>query len=151
MERRTFLSLLAWGLTASAAGLFGLVGAAVLGSPLRRGSQKRWIAAAEESALGESFRPVLLQYETCDGWRRVVRREVLFLRAGADGSAEALSASCTHLGCSVRWSEGESRFRCPCHGGVFDAEGRVLAGPPPAPLRRCPLRISEGTVYVEAG
>ncbi|NNL14814.1 MAG: Rieske (2Fe-2S) protein [Acidimicrobiia bacterium] len=47
----------------------------------------------------------------------------------------AMSAVCTHLGCTVNPDEkaGEG-FRCPCHGSVFDEDGRVLEGPAPAPL-----------------
>jgi Rieske Fe-S protein len=34
-----------------------------------------------------------------------------------------------------------TRFRCPCHGGVFDAEGNVVEGPPPRPLDRVEVRV----------
>lgn len=47
----------------------------------------------------------------------------------------AMSAVCTHLGCTVNPDEkAGSGFRCPCHGSVFDDDGRVLEGPAPAPL-----------------
>ncbi|MBI2923668.1 MAG: Rieske (2Fe-2S) protein [Planctomycetes bacterium] len=52
----------------------------------------------------------------------------------------AFSLSCTHARCTVRWDPAARGFACPCHGGKFDAEGRVLAGPPPAPLRRLDLK-----------
>jgi cytochrome b6-f complex iron-sulfur subunit len=42
----------------------------------------------------------------------------------------ALSDVCPHLGCKVHWEEAERRFFCPCHGGIFDKDGRALAGPP---------------------
>lgn len=54
---------------------------------------------------------------------------------------------CTHVGCPVKWSRQAKRFFSPCHGGVFDREGRVLAGPPPRPLDRYEVRIEEGVVY----
>lgn len=50
----------------------------------------------------------------------------------AEGVA-AVSAVCTHLGCTVRHVEGEG-YSCPCHGSRFDREGRVLDGPAPKPL-----------------
>jgi cytochrome b6-f complex iron-sulfur subunit len=59
--------------------------------------------------------------------------------AGPAGSY-ALSLACTHARCTVRWDRGARQFLCPCHGGRFDAEGRVVAGPPPAPLRRLEIR-----------
>ena len=63
----------------------------------------------------------------------------LYLRAEErDGRTEvaALSGECTHLGCPVHWNAQQQGFLCPCHGGVFAADGTVKAGPPPAPLRR---------------
>jgi cytochrome b6-f complex iron-sulfur subunit len=44
----------------------------------------------------------------------------------------AVSVKCTHLGCTVRTSEGG--FECPCHGSQFDNDGFVTGGPAPAPL-----------------
>jgi cytochrome b6-f complex iron-sulfur subunit len=54
----------------------------------------------------------------------------------------ALSTRCTHLGCTVRMVGQE--WVCPCHGGRYDREGRVLGGPPPAPLALLELRIGAG-------
>jgi Rieske Fe-S protein len=47
----------------------------------------------------------------------------------------ALAAKCTHEGCTVQYSTAESIIWCACHNGRFDLDGRVLAGPPPKPLR----------------
>lgn len=52
---------------------------------------------------------------------------------GRDGF-KAFDAACTHLGCLVRWDTAGSVFKCPCHAAVFDADGRVVSGPPPAPM-----------------
>ncbi|MFQ6672701.1 MAG: ubiquinol-cytochrome c reductase iron-sulfur subunit, partial [Candidatus Tectimicrobiota bacterium] len=54
---------------------------------------------------------------------------------------------CTHVGCPTNWSAQAGRFFCPCHGGVFDKEGRVQAGPPPRPLDRHEVRIERGVLY----
>ncbi len=57
---------------------------------------------------------------------------VFILRKG--NSYRALSAICTHLGCTVnRVASGEGYF-CPCHGSRFDANGAVTSGPAPRPL-----------------
>jgi len=47
---------------------------------------------------------------------------------------KVLSAVCTHLGCTARWSEKKNRFECPCHGSVFNKKGIVIAGPAPKAL-----------------
>ena len=41
-----------------------------------------------------------------------------------------------HLGCPVRFVEAAGRFICPCHGGVYNFEGKVDGGPPVRPLDR---------------
>jgi cytochrome b6-f complex iron-sulfur subunit len=57
------------------------------------------------------------------------------------GGFYAVSAVCTHLGCSVAYQEGTG-FACPCHGSTFDAAGRVRSGPAPRPLPRFLLSLS---------
>ena len=55
-------------------------------------------------------------------------RRIAVYRA-PDGSVHRRSASCTHLGCVVRWNSIEKSWDCPCHGSRFDALGAVLNGP----------------------
>lgn len=57
---------------------------------------------------------------------------------------------CTHVGCPVNWSPQAKRFFSPCHGGVFDVDGRVLSGPPPRPLDRYETKIEKGVLYAGA-
>lgn len=45
----------------------------------------------------------------------------------------ALTAICTHLGCTPIWHGSEVRFKCPCHGSVFLRNGDNIAGPAPVP------------------
>ena len=49
------------------------------------------------------------------------------------GELHAISAVCTHLGCTVGAVEGGGFF-CPCHGSRFDPSGAVVAGPAPRHL-----------------
>ena len=61
----------------------------------------------------------------------------------------ALSAVCTHAGCVVKWDEKKRMISCPCHGASFDVKGKVLEGPPPAPLKVYSVKISGDTVFVK--
>jgi len=65
------------------------------------------------------------------------------------GEVRALSAKCTHEGCTVSYVPGESLIWCACHNGRYDLEGRVLSGPPPKPLAEYAVhRDSDGTIVV---
>jgi len=73
---------------------------------------------------------------------------VEFLRTPVSVSARSLK--CTHLGCEVSWVEAERSYKCPCHEGTFDEEGRVVAGPPPRPLRVFTVSIEGDAALVRA-
>jgi glycine/D-amino acid oxidase-like deaminating enzyme/nitrite reductase/ring-hydroxylating ferredoxin subunit len=64
-----------------------------------------------------------------DGHKAAVHRD-------ADGRLHVLSPVCTHLGCLVHWNAAACTWDCPCHGGRYLPDGRVLYGPPVAPLER---------------
>ncbi len=55
----------------------------------------------------------------------------------------ALSAICTHLGCTPRWLEPENKFKCPCHGSGFRRTGINFEGPAPRPLERLKITLSD--------
>lgn len=55
--------------------------------------------------------------------------------AVSEPSREAISLTCTHQGCTVQ-PQANGEFHCPCHGAVFDAQGRVVRGPAQQDLPR---------------
>jgi len=52
----------------------------------------------------------------------------------ADGTYRALSATCTHLSCTVQYRSDLRQIWCACHNGIYDLNGRNVSGPPPRPL-----------------
>jgi Rieske Fe-S protein len=109
--------------------------------PAARAARQRWIRAASliELKPGTPL-PRVLSVPRADGWyRERVRQTVFLVRDGDD--VKALSATCTHLGCQVKWDGDAKRFRCPCHGGAYDEHGRVLEGPPPRALDAVDVRV----------
>jgi len=62
----------------------------------------------------------------------------VYVKRDAKG-LRAMSAACTHLGCSVR--RQDAGFVCPCHGSRYDEEGRVIGGPAPSPLPHYRLEL----------
>lgn len=79
--------------------------------------------------------------------------EVL-LRKAAGSGFKAFSSTCPHLGCKVHWQEERQRYLCPCHNGVFDAEGVAISGPPAdAGQNLIPLALEvdeeAGVIYIQ--
>lgn len=74
---------------------------------------------------------------------------VILLVRTAQEEVKAFSAICTHLGCLVDWDEAKRQIICPCHAGLFDITGKVVAGPPPRPLPTHEVSISNGKVLVK--
>ncbi len=66
------------------------------------------------------------------------------------GGFKAYSAVCTHLGCLVKWEQSSKSFLCPCHAAVFDENGKVVSGPPPAPLPEFVVKEIGDKVFVSA-
>ena len=61
-----------------------------------------------------------------------VDKNNLFVYRDHEG-VKAVSAVCTHLGCTLhRSTDG---FVCPCHGSVYNNNGQVLSGPAPTDLK----------------
>jgi cytochrome b6-f complex iron-sulfur subunit len=60
---------------------------------------------------------------------------VLIVNTG-NGGYTAIAQTCTHNGCKVGYNKSGNNFLCPCHNGMFDINGKVMAGPPPAPLKK---------------
>ena len=66
-----------------------------------------------------------------------------------DGEYRALSAVCTHLGCTVQYRGTDRTIWCACHNGLYDLEGRNVSGPPPRPLEPFVVHVEGDDVVVE--
>lgn len=117
LSREEFLTWLAWGSVGIQATLMGfgsyrfLVPNIIFGPP-----------TVFKIGKPEDFPP---------GSQTFLRENRLFIVSAEEGIM-AMSAICTHLGCTV--GKVEWGYQCPCHGSKFDSSGRVLAGPAPRPL-----------------
>lgn len=66
-----------------------------------------------------------------------------------DGAWVALTAVCTHLGCTVQYESQMNRIHCACHGGVYDPRtGANVSGPPPKPLKLFKVAVNDTGVLV---
>jgi len=134
VSRRSFLSLASLAsffaaIGVAAAGVFRLPTPTVLPGPARRYK----VGQPEDLPIGSE---------------RLFPKENVFVFRDAEG-VYAMSAVCTHLGCTVaRTGEG---FACPCHGSRFSPSGDVLGGPAPRPLPQLEVtRAADGQLVVLA-
>jgi nitrite reductase/ring-hydroxylating ferredoxin subunit len=66
----------------------------------------------------------------------------------AEGELRAFSARCPHLNCTVQYDSDQRQIVCACHGGVFDLNGKNIAGPPPKPLTTYSVNVRGDEVVV---
>ena len=148
--RRKFFEIGIYAIT----GTIALVSTAALAlftiGPSFRKRRSRWVEVKLEDPQSESatFTRVVMEYESKEGWLTEKTRKLAYLKREKEGKIVAISAGCTHLGCIVTWDEAEKIFKCPCHDGRFDVDGRVVSGPPPAPLKRHKTRIDNGKIFL---
>ena len=69
----------------------------------------------------------------------------------AEGELRAFSARCPHLNCTVQYAPDERQIVCACHGGVFDLNGKNVAGPPPKPLTAYSVNVRGDEIVVSRG
>jgi Rieske Fe-S protein len=71
------------------------------------------------------------------------------IKRAADGSLVAFVGVCTHLDCNVTYVPGDRKFYCACHQGWYDENGKNIAGPPPAPLRRLAISVDGESLVIK--
>jgi len=74
-------------------------------------------------------------------------KPVILFRTAA-GELKALTATCTHLACTVQYRGDRSDIWCACHNGVYDANGTNISGPPPKPLTRLDVAVRGDKVVI---
>lgn len=138
-------------LTGGAVVALGGVSTAAIVGPSLAPAPRRWVPVGSlENLPAGKVTTLVASYDEKNGpYTRRASVPVLVSRGGDE--LVCFKAACPHLGCTVRWDQVSERFRCACHGGVFDRDGKVLAGPPPRPLDRLAFRIDSGQLLVEVG
>jgi menaquinol-cytochrome c reductase iron-sulfur subunit len=108
------------------------------------------IGKLEDIPVGQ-FHPFSFTITKVNGWERTASNYggYLLRRSEDPNDILVLSSRCTHLSCTVNWSEETRKFTCPCHDASFDAEGKVLDGPPPQPIGHFEYSVdAEGLITI---
>jgi nitrite reductase/ring-hydroxylating ferredoxin subunit len=125
-------------------GLFAWLGARFM-LPARIGQVHQFfVARVSDLAVGAT-----ILYRTPSGVPVNITRRA---SAGTADDFVALSSTCPHLGCQVRWEEQNGRYFCPCHNGTFDPSGKATGGPPGdagLSLPRYGLSVQRGLLYID--
>lgn len=146
--RRSFIGL-AFGTVAAVGGLASLVAVKKTWDPLPS-VRAAGFTTVDLSGMNEG------ELRTVE-WRK---KPIFILKKGADMAKNpqreiqvenspyvVMIGLCTHLGCIPSFAPSEGIFKCACHGGEFDINGKNTFGPPPAPLEIPPFKI-DGTKLV---
>jgi quinol---cytochrome c reductase iron-sulfur subunit, bacillus type len=149
-HRRTFLTRLTWALS----GVIGLImtvpAVAFVLAPIFRRMKHDWrsVGKVDSFKVGQT---VLVRFEdpSPETWAGVTATTAAWLRRVSESEFIAFSINCRHLGCPVRWVATAGLFMCPCHGGVYYSDGTVAGGPPPEPLDRYPVQVTDGEVQIK--
>jgi Rieske Fe-S protein len=126
-----------------------VVGGAVL-APSFAAKRETWLPAGRLRDLEDDVpTPVTVRLVRQDGYYEAVEQQVVYLIKSDSGGVRAMSSTCTHLGCRTSYDPKTKQIKCPCHGGVYSADGTVLAGPPPRPLPQVAVRVDGPQVFVQ--
>jgi|SRR5690242_1880645 len=133
MERRNFISQI--GITTAALCACGLAACTKSSAPAPNNTPFTIDLTKRLQAVGSSVQ---------SGNTIVVR----VADGNATASFVALSAICTHQGCTVGYSPNQNMFVCPCHGSEFNIDGTVIQGPAPSALQRFQVSVSGNVLTV---
>jgi nitrite reductase/ring-hydroxylating ferredoxin subunit len=124
----------------------------LLGPVTKRRQYLAWVDLGEASSFtpGETK---LVNFRTpfTDPWDGDTANLPAYVRCSPAGEYTVFAINCAHLGCPVRWFSESQLFLCPCHGGVYYADGSRASGPPERGLFTYPIKIVNGHLLIDAG
>lgn len=149
VNRRQFLSRISIALTVLAGAIVSIPMLAYLLSPLLKPTISEWVPLGSLASfpVGQTTQAVYHEPSPLP-WAGLTALTAVWVRRISDDEFTVFAVNCTHLGCPVRWLPDGKIFLCPCHGGVYYADGTVAAGPPPLPLFQYDHRVRNGTLQI---
>lgn len=155
VTRRRFMTGVTHGAGAVAAGAFALPAIGFAVGPIFEKHETTWqdVGAAADFP-DDTYVPITITIVEGIG---EAGRSTAYVRKRSDQDTDkpdqynsfiAISTRCMHVGCPVRYTPAAQRFICPCHGGVYDFQGKVTGGPPVRPLDRFYTQVENGRVLL---
>lgn len=153
VTRRTFLMNVGIALNAAVAlAIATPVVAYLLGPVIKRREYLAWISLgdANQFPVGET-RLVSFRNPFTNSWDGETANVPAYVRRSSPDDYTVFAINCAHLGCPVRWFSESQLFMCPCHGGVYYADGSRASGPPERGLFTYDLKVQNGALMINAG
>lgn len=146
--RRSVLGWMVTGINVAVLAALAVPGVRFILAPLGKRASNKWIdvLGEEELEIGQT-REVSFMMNVRDGYQSVDRKYSVYLHRTEEG-LKCFDPACTHLGCRIKFQDDQRRYFCPCHGGVFGEDGKVVSGPPPKGLVEHPVKVEQGRIYV---
>lgn len=150
VSRRTFLSYVNVAIGGFIAMILGIptIGAAIAGA-FSQSQENRLSAGAVSSFPTGEPKSVTLTITTKDGWIQSKDDKGIWVVKRSDNDFTVYNGRCVHLGCAYSWNPTAKEFDCPCHGGRYTIDGKVIGGPPPRPLDTLDWKIDQGNLVVD--
>ena len=149
VTRRSFLGRISLALSGLAAAVVSVPIIAYLLSPLLEPTPDEWrdLGLVQNFGIGQTVE-VAYDEPSSLPWAGQTSRTAVWLRRTGQSNFTAYGLNCTHLGCPVNWRAAAELFLCPCHGGVYYADGSVAGGPPPQRLTTYDVQVVDGRVQI---
>jgi Rieske Fe-S protein len=149
-----------WLRLGAGAALNGIVGLAMavpivryLLAPVRKDSSyKSWVSLGQLDGfpVGET-RLATYRNPFTRSWDGETDNVACYVRRESTSEFKVFAINCAHLGCPVRWFPQSQLFMCPCHGGVYYADGSRASGPPERGLFTYDYQVAGGELQIDAG
>lgn len=150
--RRAFLLRLGLALNVLAAVVFAIPVVGYILSPMRKFVWLSWISLGPLADFPENqTRLATYRNPYTKPWDGQTANIPCWVRRESGETFTVFAINCTHLGCPVRWFPESGLFMCPCHGGVFYANGAHASGPPPRALYQYHHKVENGQLWIKAG
>jgi menaquinol-cytochrome c reductase iron-sulfur subunit len=149
-SRRTFLAQVIGACVGFLTVLIGIpVVGAVVSPALKETEGGKLSVGRADSFQADVPTSVELSIARSDGWVQTKQTVAVWVVKQASGDFVVFNGHCTHLGCAYHWQADQNQFECPCHGGVYSKDGKVVAGPPPRPLDTLETSVQNGVLQVD--
>lgn len=124
----------------------------LFGPVRRQGFYDSWIplGSVNDFPTGETR---LATYENpySNPWDGATDKTACWVRHVSGSTFQVFAVNCAHLGCPVRWFPQSKLFMCPCHGGVYYADGSRASGPPERGLFEYDYKVVNDELRISAG